>query len=187
MAQSKRSLGQIIHELETLCERIEAENLEPALITDFFQELQGELADKVDSWIAYLDSVNTYQEHVKKKVDSLQKRKKTLDNLQEQLKGYLVWCMEQTKMPQLRGSEGSIKVYRNSQPRLNVKLPVEKLSFGAALRGMQHAELLKDFPEFLEETKILVLDTDALKKALLAGRNIDFADLTFGQHVRIIQ
>jgi len=121
-----KSLGQIIQEFEAVCDELEESEIEPLVMTDLFRELRGEISDKVDAWIAYMDSLETYKKHVEERVEKLTKRKKTIAGLQEQRKAYLLHCIELTKLPELKGTEGAIKVYRNSQPRLDFKMPLEK-------------------------------------------------------------
>lgn len=183
-AETKRSLGLIVREFEALCDEVEQHDLEARDVTELFQGLKGELKDKIDAWIDYLDSLEMYRKHVEEKLEAFKKKRNTLVNLQEKLKNYLLHCMDMTKMPELRGANGTIKVYRNSQPKIDFKMPLEKKSYGHILPYL-HADLVKEYPEFLQEISLIVVDAESIKKALLDGRNLDFASLTFGKHVRI--
>lgn len=187
--KTSKHLGEIISELEKLCEAIDSTDpgsTEFEDITAVIHELKGVLTDKVDSWIGYLEGAETALIHAKKKEEEWKKRRQSLENIQTRLKNYLVFHFNANALTEIKGKEGKLKLCRNTSPKLSLSLPTQKMRYDFTLPKMAWAEAAKNYPEFLEEMRFYRVDAEAIKKALLSGRNLDFANIEFGHHVRIL-
>lgn len=184
----KKTLGQIIGRLEAICEMLDEDDhfLEQSEITELMQEVKGELTEKTDHWIGYLQASKAALQHAEEQEKRWQKKRKSLERIEQKMKDYLIWSMRQTALPELKGADGRIKLYKNSQGRLNFTLPVERLSLNHTLSPLIYHEISTQFPQFFQEVKILNVDADAIKKSIMDGKTLEFANIEFGQHVRIL-
>lgn len=180
----RKPLSEIIAEFEMYFEAVEA-GVEASSPTDYFTDLKGELSEKVDGWIDYLEGLDVLLSHLEGKRDYFAKKMKVLLNLREKKKEYLAILLSKSGLPEIKGSDQRIVLRKNSIPALNFNVPISGVKYTYVIPNY-HVELADQFPEFFSLTSQYVLDAESLKKSMVAGRKINFASLEYGNHVRII-
>lgn len=180
----RKPLSEILAELEMYLEAVEV-GVEAASPTDYFTDLKGELSEKVDGWIDYLEGLDVLLSHMEEKKDYFAKRAKALSNLKEKKKEYLAMLLSKSALPEIRGSERRISLRKNAVPSLHFSVPITGVKYSYVIPSY-HVELADQFPEFFSLTSQYVLDAESLKKSIIAGRKVNFANVEYGNHVRII-
>ncbi len=180
----KKPLSEILSELEMYLEAVEV-GVEAANPTDYFHNLKGELSDKVDDWIDYLEGLDVLLSYSEEKRDFYAKRVKTLTSLKEKKKDYLAMLLTKANLPEIKGTDQRIALRRNSIPSLHFSVPVYGTKYNYTLETSR-PELPGEYPEFFSLTSFYAMDADAVKRSLIAGRKLSFAKIEFGQHVRIL-
>ncbi len=176
----KRKLSEIIAEIEIYLDECE-EN--PAPPNEYFKDLKGELAGKVDNWVDYLEGLEVLLSHMQEKKDFYAKKVSALKKLQENKEGYLIHCLQMTNMPELKSADNRIYLQRNPNPKLNFTIPVRPSSYAHILDG-HRVDLPTEYPEFFQSVMFWAVDHEAVKSSLKAGRKLNFAELKYGQHLK---
>lgn len=180
----KRPLSEIIANLEMYLEACEV-GIEPPEPSRFFDDLKGELSEKVDGWIDYLEGSEVLLSHLEEKKDLFAKRAKVIRNLIDKKKAYLAHILETTNINEIKGRDHRLVLRKNSIPALHFNVPVNSSKYNHTMESFR-CELPTIYPEFFSLTTFYAMDADAVKRALIAGRKIDFASIEYGQHIRII-
>lgn len=184
----KKSLGQIIQDIENVA-YLRSVN-EPALTREeamgLLEDLKGELKDKVDSWINYSQAVDVALAHAEDQEKRWKEKKRSLEKIRAHMASYLMFQMQNGNYAELQGQDGRLKICKNSQPKLNITLPTQEIRFSHSLPVMAFQEISTLYPEFFQEIKLLNIDTISLKSAIKDGRKLEFANLEYGQHVRLL-
>lgn len=180
----RKPLSEILAELEMYLEAVEV-GVEAPSPTDYFTGLKGELSEKVDGWIDYLEGLDVLLSHTEEKKDYFAKRATALKNLKERKKAYLAELLTRSGLPEVRGSDQRIVLRKNSVPSLIFNVPIVGVKYSYTIPNY-HVELADQHPEFISLTSQYVVDGEGLKKSLIAGRKVPFASLEWGNHVRIV-
>ncbi len=180
----KKPLSEILSELEMYLEAVEV-GIEAANPTDYFTGLKGELSEKVDGWIDYLEGLDVLLSHTEQKRDYYSKRAKALQTLRERKKEYLAMLLKMANLPEIRGTDHRIALRRNSIPSLHFNVKITGFKHNYVMETYR-CELPDQYPEFFSLTSFYAMDADAVKKSLIAGRKLNFAELEYGNHVRIV-
>lgn len=180
----RKPLSELLAELEMYLEAVEL-GIEAPNPTDYFTELKGRLSEKVDGWIDYLEGLDVLLSHNEHKRDYFAKRVKTLQTLKENKKNYLATLLTKENLPEIKGEDQRIVLRKNAIPSLTFNVPINGAKYNHTMETFR-CELPTEYPEFFSLTSFYAMDADAVKRALMAGRKLKFANIEYGQHIRII-
>ncbi len=180
----KKPLSEILSELEMYLEAVEV-GIEAANPTDYFTGLKGELSEKVDGWIDYLEGLDVLLAHMEKEKDYFAKRAKALVSLRDKKEAHLEFLLKNANLPEIKGTNKRIALRRNPNPSLHFNVKINGFKHNYVMETFR-CELPDQYPEFFSLTSFYAMDADAVKRALKAGRKLNFAELEYGSHVRII-
>jgi hypothetical protein len=173
-ALTKRTLidiGQDMEALDDMLAESGGDISDPAVsqaVDQFFSEIESDLENKVAGYIGLIRRNELYAAAAKEEIDRLRKRQCVLENAARNLKDRLKWFMEWRGTKKIETPRGVASVAGNGgkQP-VDVHVPAEEL------------------PERFRKIKVEP-DTDAIRKALVAGEEIPGCVLQErGFHLRI--
>lgn len=181
-----RPLGVHIDSIEVLLSYLEDNEISLDLpIPNLFADL-GDPKSNTEGWIAKWEALENLAAHYEAKEKIFALKKKRVQAIITKLKDFLTAYMLQGDLKEIKcGLHEAIKLHKNSNPSLKLRLPTKEVRIGHYLPTFGHEDLVSLYPEFFEEWKGLKADTDAIKNALKAGRQLDFADIEYGLHVRL--
>lgn len=186
----KQTLGKIISVFEQMMDEMDSidDPKDPRYLelAEKIEELKGgDLRDKVDSWIHHLEGLECLIDFVSDKLFMYKEKLARLTNAKQRLRGYLEYHMQTFGITSLEGAEGKILLAKNPVQSLKLNFDPLKYRPSCVLTSKDGLKISEDYPEFVTEEKVYVLDTQAVKKALESGRDLYFAKLEQGHHVRI--
>lgn len=133
-------------------------------LTEDLDALEGDIRKKVENVAKFVRCLDARSKTFKEEQKFFEAKAKANANASERLEEYLKVCMEKIGVDKVEGDTLTVKICNNSQPSLLVDGKVPK------------KYLIQQEPK---------PDNAAIKEDLLAGKNLDFAQLNYGKHIRI--
>ncbi len=173
----KKPLSEIVGEIEKY---VESEGRVPC-----FTDLHDNPFGKADKWAEALEGLEFLKNFIEEKKAHFSKKLAMLKKLEDDEYTFLTNKMVTTGLNEVIGDNmRGLKLYRNPQPALHFHVPIQGVKYSYTLPE-SYLELAKEYPEFLTMRSQYVIDAEALKKAIIAGRKFKFfADVEYGHHVR---
>lgn len=170
-------LEQIFDEIDNLDGEITEE------VMARFDDASLAVAGKVSGWIYYLDALKAFGLALKERKERATKQLKASENLQARLREYLKGIIIANPGVPFESSEGKLCLQDNPES-VSYSFTTENKTFYSTVP----AATLAMFPQlrsYLTGVTILVIDGPKVKADLKVGKQLDFATLVRGQHLRI--
>jgi len=183
-----KSLAEYAFEIERVCH--EAAFSEEGLTDEMvlaLSELEGNVAEKTDNWIGYLDSLKGRIADLEEKTNRFSMALRVAKNLEKRLKNHLVNILENTPNVSYKGELGSLKIQKNSSAKLTSDLTEVSVRFEYINRNDAVFSFLNwaEIEPYLERKEYWILKKNAVKNDLKIGKEIEWAKLEQGNHLRI--
>jgi chromosome segregation ATPase len=171
--------------LAELCDKIDsAEEIEQSLIEQF-NDAKLTLAESIDrrkhvykECQARIALAKSYKKDIDETIKRLQKIQ---DRIEENTKQMIAG---EPNLPYQDTLGNKLSVRKNSQPALKYSFDIRESKNFSNILDEQSIALLEIDRKYLREVSFYTIDTEALKKDLLEGHTISWANLEWGTHVR---
>lgn len=160
------TLYELSMEYANLLAMAEDEDLDPQVLADTFEGLEGEIEDKADGYAKVIAELKMRGEGLQKEIDRLTKMKKSLEGNIDRMKDTLEMAMKTTGKTKFKTDLFSFWIQKNT-PSLKLDVTDE------AVPAKYHIP---------QPDKI---DREAIKKDLKNGANIDWAHMEQSESIRI--
>lgn len=133
-------------------------------ITESLDQIEGDIRKKTENCAKFYRCMEARREAYERERKLFYAKELASKNAAEKLKEYVKLCMERIGAEKIVGDSLTISLCKNGNPSLNVtgKVPAEY---------------------FIPQEPIR--NDSAIKKDLLAGKELDFAELNYGKQLRI--
>ncbi len=183
MLKNKISLYDAAKELEGICAQVDD------LEGDEIGELVGELLNRarassvesVDRRIDYIRFAESQAQMAREMRNTWEKRLRTFERVAESIKANTLSIIKTNPGIPFEGSVEKFRVCKNAQPKLIHPLTIQRYQTEIILPD----SFTPFLDEYIETKTIHVLNKEALKKDLKAGKEILGAALELGEHIRI--
>lgn len=160
MKDLKVTLYQITNELDELDSCLEDQEESSKEI------LKGKinilLNEKLDSCVGYSQCLDDSIDLIDQRIEQLKKAKETIKNKKTRFHEYILFCLDNLGVTEIKGNINKIKVRAPSQ-KVNI--------FNESILP----------PEFIKVEKVISVKKDEIKKALKNGEEIPGVNLVFGE------
>lgn len=193
MKQTK-NLFEISKQFEDFCEAIDA--LEGGMesfvseqnenLLDLFVDTKLEHARKVSSYLVVMDTLKLQAANLSERAELLKRRAKTTEKLLSAIKERLVMAIESYPDLPWKSEDGDKLRIQTNPKKLELKVTTDKRSYSNIVSSLDTSPYEQDLIPYLTENKFFTIDTDRVKKDLMAGKKLSFAELSeSGKHLRI--
>lgn len=181
----RKTLAQYATDFEMVCARLDtADQITPELIAEF-DDKRLALADKVDRYIWRLDAGKMLLEQLDERAARAEQAARLMRGMLAKMKDYVKFTIESVPgRTMIKGNEqGTLSLQANGgTPKLEIDLPHHDLQWSKAVLP---GELPEDAQDYLMHVSGSVLDTTKIRNDLSAGKELPWARLVRGSHVRI--
>lgn len=178
-----RSLAVIENNLQEMMQTIdELEEITDDKIDEFLS-LKEERALKIDNWISYIDNTKQIVATLKERRDRFQKAYKAAQSLQQRLKERIKYHIKEDKTGmKFSGKElGTLYLHKNPKSVAHL-VPLTEKTLYNVISDPYYLDVCK---EYTIEISMVCLDLKRVKEDLLAGRELSWATIEQGSHVRV--
>ena len=152
------TLYEITEDYKRLLAFAESDDIEPEVLADTFEALDGELEVKADGYGRVLAQLKADAENLAGEIERLNKRKKTIEANIDKMVSMLKMAMETTGKTEFKTDLFTFKVVSNG--------------------GLQPVKIIGDVPSEFTKTKMVVSnDTEKIRDYLAAYGNTAWAEL----------
>lgn len=159
------TLYELTEEWQQLIAMMDDPELDPQVLQDTMEALEGELEDKVDGYGKVIREVEAQKAALKAEIDRLTARSRAIDKNLDRLKEAVKQAMIATDKPKIKTA-----LFTFSVAKKPASVVVDKE--------------LNEIPAFYQKVSYAV-DKTKIKDALKAGEQLDFAHLEQGEALRI--
>ena len=143
-------------------------DLEPEMIADTIEGMEGEFTDKIEQLLAIIKNESGYAERLKDEAKSLNERAAVIQNKIDSIKSYIASSLEMVGMKKIRAGIHQVTIRKPSET-------VEIIDSSALP------------PEYVEFETTIKADKLAIKHQLKAGINSPGAQLKVGKPSLLIK
>lgn len=143
-------------------------DLEPEMIADTLEGIEGELADKVEQLLAICKNESGYSERLREEAKKLQERSASIDNKVTSIKAYIATALEKAGKKSIRAGLHQVTVRKPS-------------------RCVEITDASQLPTEFVEFDTIIKPDKLAIKHQLEAGNEVPGAVIKTGKPSLLIR
>lgn len=177
------TLKDAVTDLEVVMAEIDdAAEITDALLTRF-EAGRNSVAEKVDGWILYLDSLKGMQAALKERHERVRDALKKTEALQKRLREYVAFQLASHPSVPFKGTEGSLYLRKNPGAlKISYDLP-DKTVYGVVPHEIVGRE--PSMLPYLDSIEFVILNKEKLKADIEAGMVFPWAKIEQGAHVRI--
>lgn len=157
-----------LYEIANQYAELENSGLEPELIADTLEGIQGEFEDKVENVLKLIKNEQAYADALKAEARSFSERAKVSENKIESLKAYLVSSIEVAGLKSVRAGMMSV-------------------SLRAPSKSVEVTDVNKIPVDYIEFDTVIKPDKLAIKKLLEAGQEVPGCELKTGKPSLLIK
>ena len=174
--EKKATLKNLAETFEALCDQIDTTetDLKEDIMIEF-SHIQGQLANKIDRCVDFLDFCDSQEEMLKTKRERIDSQLKRAKSVKQKFRKYLIFMAEKSEVP-LKGNDSEIKL-RKCPEAVSFNLLLKSKNFSKILTKEEYLEL-PEMHDYLKKELVFVVDTDKIKTSLKAGNQLNFAKLT---------
>lgn len=180
--KKKTSLAVLSHAFVDLCNEIDDQEEVSDALVEKFMNVELAHTEKCDAWIYNLDQVKSRIAFLKERKKRIEQGYKFAQNLEIRMKEYVKYQIENNDIP-FKGTEGVIKL-QASPKKVDHNITVENKTVYNAV-DISIADLIPDCQEYLKSHTYYSIDLAKIKADLKSGKELSFASLSKGTHVRI--
>lgn len=180
----KMTLATIQENLDRMMQIIdEAEEITDAQIDEFFA-LKEAREEKIDGWIGYRDRAKHFVAELKDRRDRFQKAYSAAKNIKKRIDERIKFYLEHDNTGIVfKGKElGTLYLQKNPRSVAHLAPLEDRTVYGTISPDNVYFEVCKDY---LREVRYWVLDKKKLKADLESGKELSWATLEQGKHVRV--